>query len=81
MDEICFILINSCVMWWLKIEPRTVSSSTLGIISCMHVDPPSRYEYLGGWILLNLRRYSEHMHRLSAREIETENHLRSRVEE
>ena len=46
MEEINYMvwawifLINSCVPWWLKLEPRTVSSSTLGIISCTHVDLP-----------------------------------------
>jgi hypothetical protein len=75
MDWICFILVNSCVMWGLKLEPRTVSLSTLGIISCTHVDTPNNSEYLGGWIMLNLRRYSDCMQNLSAREIETENHL------
>jgi hypothetical protein len=78
MDWTCFILVNACALWWLKLEPRTVSSSTLGIVSCMHVDPPSRSESLGGRSLLKLRRDSARMHRLSARQAETENHLSSR---
>ena len=58
-----------------------MSSSTLGIVSCMHVDPPSHFESLGGRSLLNLRRDSERMHRLSVKQIEIENHLSPRVEE
>jgi hypothetical protein len=81
MDGICFILVNACVLWGLKLEPRTVSSSTLGIVSCTRVDPPSHSESLGGWSLLKLRRDSERMHRLSVWQTETENHLSSRVEE
>jgi hypothetical protein len=81
MDWTCFILVNVCALWWLKLEPRNVSSSTLGIISCTHVDPPSHSDSLGGWSLLKLMRDSEHMHRLSTRQIEAENHLISRVEE
>ena len=41
-------------MWWLKPELRTVSLSTLGIVSCMQVDPPNRSESLGGWSWLIL---------------------------
>jgi hypothetical protein len=52
-----------------------VSSSTLGTVSCMHVDPPSLSESFGGRSLLKLRRDSAHMHRLSARKAETKNHL------
>jgi hypothetical protein len=81
MDWTCFVFVNACALWWLKLDPRTVSSSTLGTVSCMHVDTPSRFESLGGGILLNLRRDSAHMHRLSVRQAETENHLSSRVEE
>jgi hypothetical protein len=81
MDWTCFVLVNACALWWLKLEPRTVSSSTLGTVSCMHVDTPSRSESLGGRSLLKLRRDSARMHRLSARQAETENHLSSRVEE
>jgi hypothetical protein len=58
-----------------------VSSSTLGTVSRMHVDTPSRSESLGGRSLLKLRRDSACMHRLSARQAETENHLSSRVDE
>jgi hypothetical protein len=53
MVRTCFILVNACVLWWLKLEPRTVSSSTLGIVSCTHVNPPSHSESLGGWSLLS----------------------------
>jgi hypothetical protein len=58
-----------------------VSSSTLGIVSRMHVDTPSRTESLGGRSLLKLRRDSARMHRLSARQAKTENLLSSRVDE
>ena len=81
MDGICFILVNSCILWGLKLEPRTVSSSTLGIVSCMHIDPPSHSKSFGGRSLLKLGRYSECMHKLSARKIETKNHLSPRVEQ
>ena len=81
MDGICFILVNSCVLWGLKLEPRTVSLSTLGIVSCTHVDTPSRSKSLGGGSILKLRRDSACMQRLSVRQVETENHLSSRVEE
>jgi hypothetical protein len=81
MDWTCFVFVNACALWWLKLDPRTVSSSTLGTVSCTHVDTPSHSESLGGGSLLNLRRDSAHMHRLSARQAETENHLSSRVEE
>jgi hypothetical protein len=67
MDWTCFVFINSCVMWWLKLDPRTVSSLTLGTVSRTHVDIPSHYECLGEGSLLNLRRDSAHMHRLSMR--------------
>jgi hypothetical protein len=52
-----------------------VSSSTLGIVSCMHVDTPSLSESLGGGSLLNIKRDSAHMQRLSTRQVETENPL------
>jgi hypothetical protein len=81
MDGICFILVNVCILWGLKLEPRTVSSSTLGIVSCTHVDPPSHSESLGGRSLLKLRRDSARRHRLSVRETKVENHLSCRVEE
>jgi hypothetical protein len=81
MDGICFILVNACVLWGLKLEPRTVSLLTLGIVSCTHIDPPSCSRSLGGHSLLKIKRYSECMHRLSARQIETKNHLSPRVEE
>jgi hypothetical protein len=45
-----------------------VSLSTLGIVSRVHVDTPSRSESLGGRSLLNLMRDSAHMHRLSVRQ-------------
>jgi hypothetical protein len=48
MDKTCFIVVNACVLCWPKLEPQTVSLSTLGTVSCMHVDPPSRSESLGG---------------------------------
>jgi hypothetical protein len=44
----------------------------------MHVDPPSRSKSLGGRSLLKLRRDSARMHKLSARQAETENHSSSR---
>jgi hypothetical protein len=78
MDWTCFILVNYCALWWLKLEIRTMSSSTLGTISCMHVDPPSHSESLGGRSLLKLRRDSAHMHKLSARQEKIENHLSSK---
>jgi hypothetical protein len=81
MDWTCFIIVNSCILWWLKLEPQNVSSSTLGIVSCTHVDPPSRSESLGGRSLLKLKRDSERMHGLSARQTKTKNHLSSRFEE
>jgi hypothetical protein len=56
-------------------------SSILGKVSRTHVDPPSFLESLGGGILLNLRRDSARIHRLSARKAETENPLSYRVEE
>jgi hypothetical protein len=68
MDGICFILANDCVLWGLKLEPRTMSSSTLAIVSCTHIDPnPSHSESLGGRSLLNLRRDSECMHKFYSR--------------
>jgi hypothetical protein len=68
-------------LWWLKIDPQTVSSLTLGTVSHMHVDTPICLDSLGGRSLLNLRRDSACMHRLSASQEETENDLSSRVEE
>jgi hypothetical protein len=53
----------------------------VGIVSCMHVDPPSHSESLGGWRFVKLRRGSADMHRLSMRKVETENHLSSRLDE
>jgi hypothetical protein len=50
-----------------------VSPSTLGTISRVHVYTPSRYEFLGGRNMLNLRRDSARVHRISARQAETEN--------
>jgi hypothetical protein len=67
MDWTCFVFVNACALWWLKLDPQTVSSSTLGTVSCTHVDTPSHYESLGGGSLLNLRRDSARMHRLSVR--------------
>jgi hypothetical protein len=58
-----------------------VSPSTLGTVSCMHVNTPRRHEFLGGRSLLKLKRDSAHMHRLSTRQAKTENHLSSRVDE
>ena len=52
MDGICFILVNSCVLWGFKLELRIVSSSTLGIVSHVHVDTPNHLESLGGRSLL-----------------------------
>ena len=81
MDWKCFVFVNDCALWWLKLDPRTMSSLTLGTISHTHVDTSSRSESLGGGSLLNIRRDSERMHRLSARHAKTKNHLSSRVEE
>jgi hypothetical protein len=81
MDLTCFVFINACALWWLKLEPQTLSSATLGIVSCMHVDPPSRSVSLGGRMFFKLRRGSVVMHRLSVRQAETENHLSSRLDE
>jgi hypothetical protein len=58
-----------------------VSSSILGTVSRTHVDTPICSESLGGGSLLNIRRDSSRVHKLSVRQGETENHLSSRVEE
>ena len=58
-----------------------MSLSTLGTVSRTHVETPSHSESVGGGIMLNLRRDSAFMHRLSARQVETENHISSRVDE
>jgi hypothetical protein len=80
MDYTCFVFVNACALWWLKLDPQVVSSSTLGTVSRTHVDTPSRSESLGGGSLLNIRRDSARMHGLSSRQADTKNHLSSRVE-
>jgi hypothetical protein len=67
MDWTCFVFINVCTLWWLKLDPRTVSSLTLGIVSRTHVDTPSHSKSLGGGSLLNLMRDIACMNRLSVR--------------
>ena len=81
MDWTCFVFVNACALWWLKLDPRTVSSSNLGTVSRTHVDTPSCSKSLGGGSLLKLMRDSARMHRLSARQEETENHLSYIVDE
>jgi hypothetical protein len=53
MVRICFILVNTCVLWWHKPESRTVCSSTVNTVSCTHVNLPNRFESLGGRSLLS----------------------------
>jgi hypothetical protein len=75
MNWTCFVYVNDGAMLWLKLDPRTVSSSILGRISHMHVNTPICLESLGGGILLNIRKYSARMNKLSVRQEEIENHL------
>jgi hypothetical protein len=53
MVRICFILVNTCVLWWHKPESRTVCSSTVNTVSCTYVNLPDRFKSLEGRSLLS----------------------------
>jgi hypothetical protein len=74
------ILVNDCILWWLKIESRTMSSSTLGVVLvCMSTLIVILIPLDGR--VIKLRRGSANMHKLSAKLAEIENHSSPRLDE